>query len=112
MSREILGSLFDPTLGKAVFLLTISVHWLENPELKQAKSPQSTLLTLVHFLFANVSSARARRGCKTKSEPPFVTFALSLLQIDNCGERLTGHCSRNYLRKSAASLCCRDTNQN
>ena len=36
--------------------------------------------------------------CKTKSEPPFVTFQA---QIDNCGERLTGHCSRNYLRKSA-----------
>ena len=53
------------------------------------------------LLLLSIFSARVRRGCKTESEPPFVTFALSLVQIDNCGERLTGHCSRNNLRKSA-----------
>ena len=53
------------------------------------------------LLLLSIFSARVRRGCKTESEPPFVTFALSLVQIDICGERLTGHCSRNYLRKSA-----------
>ena len=53
------------------------------------------------LLLLSIFSARVPRGCKTESEPPFVTFALSLVQIDICGERLTGHCSRNYLRKSA-----------
>ena len=36
------------------------------------------LSLLVHYTFVTFVNARARRGCKTESEPPFVTFAASV----------------------------------